>query len=57
MDIKKKLSEFIKKFHINQNPNVKTNKPLTTYGKDKKKEDEDDLLAMYCCGVFDDIFK
>ena len=58
MDIKEKLSKFIKKFRLNQNiPNVKTNKPLTTYVKDKKKEDEEDLLAMYCCGVFDDIFK
>ena len=23
----------------------------------KEKEDEEDLLAMYCCGVFDDLFK
>ena len=48
----KKFKEFLKKsikeIKEKENNNIAIN---------KEKEDEDDLLAMYCCGVFDNLFK
>lgn len=42
------LEESIKEIKEKEENNIAIN---------KEKEDEEDLLAMYCCGVFDDLFK
>ena len=42
------LEESIKEIKEKEENNIAIN---------KEKEDEKDLLAMYCCGIFDDLFK
>lgn len=42
------LEESIKEIKEKEENNIAIN---------KEKEDEEDLLAMYYCGVFDDLFK
>ncbi len=42
------LEESIKEIKEKEENNIAIN---------KEKEDEEDLLAMYCCGIFDDLFK
>lgn len=42
------LEESIKEIKEKEENNIAIN---------KEKEDEEDLLAMYCCSVFDDLFK
>lgn len=42
------LEESIKEIKEKEENNIAIN---------KEKEDEEDLLAMYCCGVFDNLFK
>lgn len=42
------LEESIKEMKEKEENNIAIN---------KEKEDEEDLLAMYYCGVFDDLFK
>lgn len=42
------LEESIKEIKEKEENNIAIN---------KEKKDEEDLLAMYCCGVFDDLFK
>lgn len=47
-NFKEFLEESIKEIKEKEENNIAIN---------KEKEDEEDLLAMYCCGVFDDLFK
>lgn len=42
------LEESIKEIKEKEENNIAIN---------KEKEDEEDLLAMYYCGIFDDLFK
>lgn len=44
------LEESIKEIKEKEENNIAIN-------ENKEKENEEDLLAMYCCGVFDDLFK
>lgn len=43
------LEESIKEIKEKEENNIAINK--------ENNKEEEDLLAMYCCGVFDDLFK
>ena len=47
---KELLEESIKEIKEKEKNNIAIN-------KEEKKDDTEDLLAMYYCGVFDDLFK